>query len=103
MLTVTLNIRNTNVDREIVVTSVRYYDTGGKELRSLLDKPLKLSPMATTEFVIGRDDEAGGSGASFLVEWKAGTKVTPPLVETVNIDTSSKHGLAFIAPAIVRD
>lgn len=103
MLSVTLNIRNTDIDGEIVVTSVRYFDTGGKDLRPLLDKPLKPSPMAATEFVIGRDDGAGGSGASFLVEWKAGTKVTPPLVETLNIDTSSKHGLSFIAPAIVRD
>ena len=32
LLTVTLNIRNTNVHREIVVTSVRYYNTAGKKL-----------------------------------------------------------------------
>lgn len=102
-LAVTLNIRNTDVNGEIVVTSVRYFDTVGKELRSLLDKPLKLSPMATTEFVIARDERAHRSGASFLVEWKAGTKVRSPLVETLNFDTSCKQALSFVAPAIVLD
>ncbi|HQX52111.1 MAG TPA: DUF3124 domain-containing protein [Planctomycetaceae bacterium] len=102
-LTVTLNIRNTDVKNEIVVTSVRYFDTSGKELKSLLQSPLRLSPLAATEFVIARDDKAGGSGASFLVEWSAGTKVTPPLVETVNIDTTLAQGLSFISPAFVLD
>ncbi len=101
LLTVTLNIRNTDTDNEIVVTSVRYFDTAGKELRSMLDKPLKLSPLAATEFVIEREDYAGGSRASFIVEWQAGTQVNPPLVETIMIDTQKQQGISFIAHAVV--
>jgi hypothetical protein len=101
LLTVTLNIRNTDVDDEIVVTSVRYFDTGGKEVRSLLKKPLRLSPLAATEFVIEREDKLGGSGASFIVEWKAGTKVNQPLVETIMIDTRGQQGISFIAQAVI--
>ncbi|WP_182865238.1 DUF3124 domain-containing protein [Stieleria mannarensis] len=100
-LTVTLNIRNTDVDNEIAVTSVRYFDTAGKELRSLLKKTLRLAPLAATEFVIARDDKAGGAGASFIVEWQAGTKVTQPVVETVMVDTTNTQGLSFISPAVV--
>ena len=101
LLTVTLNIRNTDVENEIVVTSARYFDSRGKELRSMLAKPLRLSPLAATEFVIERDDKAGGSGASFIVEWQAGTKVNQPIVETVMVDTSNSQGISFIASAVV--
>ncbi len=101
LLTVTLNIRNTDVDHEIVVTSVRYFDTKGKELRSMLAKPLRLSSLAATEFVIEREDKAGGSGASFIVEWQAGTKVNQPIVETVMVDTSNSQGISFIGSAVV--
>ncbi|WP_404306970.1 DUF3124 domain-containing protein [Neorhodopirellula lusitana] len=101
LLTVTLNIRNTDMDNEIVVTSVRYFDTGGKELRSLLTKPLLLSKLAATEFVIARDDKSGGSGSSFIVEWQAGSEVSQPIVETVMVDTSSTQGISFTASAVV--
>ncbi|QDV44627.1 hypothetical protein Enr13x_44950 [Stieleria neptunia] len=100
-LTVTLNIRNTDDTNEIAITSARYFDTAGKELRSLLKKPLRLAPLAATEFVIARDDKMGGAGASFIVEWQAGTKVTQPVVETVMVDTTNTQGLSFIAPAVV--
>ncbi|PHQ33852.1 DUF3124 domain-containing protein [Rhodopirellula bahusiensis] len=100
LLTVTLNVRNTDMDNEIVVTSVRYFDTSGKELRSLLQKPLQLAPLAATEFVIQRDDKFGGSGASFIVEWQAGTEVNQPIVETVMVDTSNTQGISFTASAV---
>jgi hypothetical protein len=103
LLTVTLYVRNTSIRDEIVISSVRYFDTTGRELRSLLQKPLKLGPLAATEFVIQRDDEIGGSGASFLVEWTAGNMVTPPLVESIMIDTSSGQGISFRSPGIVLD
>jgi hypothetical protein len=100
-LTVTLNIRNTDTEHEIVVSSVRYFDTSGKVVRSMLKKPLRLGPLAATEFVIERDDKAGGSGASFIVDWQAGTEVNQPLVETVMIDAKGQQGISFIAHAVV--
>lgn len=100
-LTVTLNIRNTDIENEIVVSSVRYFDTGGQEVRSMLKKPLRLGPLAATEFVIEREDKAGGSGASFIVDWQAGTEVNQPLVETIMIDTRGQQGISFIAHAVV--
>lgn len=96
LLTITLSIRNTDQDHEIIVTSVLYYDTSGKLVKSHLEKPLKLKPLATTEFLVERKDATGGSGANFIVEWHADYPVTAPIVETVMIDTSSQQGISFV-------
>ncbi|EMI19848.1 hypothetical protein RMSM_03237 [Rhodopirellula maiorica SM1] len=101
LLTVTLSARNTDRDNDIVLTSVRYYDTSGKERRSLVEKPLRLGPLASTEFVIEQKDKSGGSGASFIVEWKSGKPVNVPMVETVMIDTSNTQGISFVRSATV--
>ena len=103
LLTVTLSARNTDRQSEIVLTSVDYHDTSGKLLRAFLDKPLRLGPLASTEFLIKQKDKSGGSGASFLVHWQAGVPVTPPVVESVMIDTSNQQGISFARPASVLD
>lgn len=95
LLTITLSVRNTSLDREIVVRSVRYFDTKGKEVKSYLAKPLRLPPLATTEFLVERDDATGGSGANFLVEWVAQDEVTEPIIEAVMIDTDGQQGISF--------
>ena len=95
LLTITLSIRNTSVDREIVVETVRYFDTSGKEVKSYLKKPLRLSPMATTEFLVERDDTSGGSGANFLVRWVSDAAVSEPIIEAVMIDTDRQQGISF--------
>tara|TARA_R110002072_G_scaffold303069_1_gene492555 strand:- start:25348 stop:26016 length:669 start_codon:yes stop_codon:yes gene_type:complete len=95
LLTITLSVRNTSLDNEIVVKSVRYFDTKGKEVKSYLTKPLRLPALATTEFLVERDDATGGSGANFLVEWVAIKEVTEPIIEAVMIDTKGQQGISF--------
>lgn len=95
LLTITLSVRNTSIDQEIVVKSVRYYNTQGKEVKSYLKKTLRLAPLATTEFLVERDDATGGSGANFLVEWVAEASVAEPIIEAVMIDTQGKQGVSF--------
>lgn len=103
LLTVTLSIRNTNRDHEIIVMSVRYYDSHGREVRSHLEKPLRLQPLSTVEFLVVRDDEEGGSGASFIVEWAARDAVAAPLVESVMVDTESGRGISFARRGILHE
>jgi hypothetical protein len=74
---------------------VRYFDTRGKEVKSYLDKPVRLPALGTTEVLIERDDSTGGSGANFLVEWYANQPVTEPIIEAVMIDTKSQQGISF--------
>lgn len=95
LLTITLSIRNTSIDHDIVVKSVRYFDTKGKHVKSHLQKPLRLAALATVEFLIERDDTTGGSGANFLVEWVADQAVPEPIVEAVMICTKGQQGISF--------
>lgn len=95
LLTVTLSVRNTSIDKAILVKSIQYFDTKGKAVKSYLNKPLRLSPLATTEVLVKRDDQTGGSGANFLVEWSAEEAVTPPIIEAVMIDTVMHQGISF--------
>src|SRR5262245_9194530 len=65
----TLSLRNTSQRATVVVTAVDYYDSDGALMRSFLDRPAELGPLASAEFFIARLDRSGGSGANFLVRW----------------------------------
>ncbi len=95
MLTITLSIRNTSDENEIAVRSVRYFNTHGKHVKSYVNKPLTLGPLATTEILVEREDTTGGSGANFLVDWVAAKPVSEPIIESVMIDTQGQQGIAF--------
>lgn len=95
LLTITLSVRNTSRAEEIIVRSVRYFDTKGNEVKSYLDRPVRLPAMGTTEVIVERDDATGGSGANFLVDWSADQPVSAPVIEAVMIDTKSQQGISF--------
>lgn len=96
LLAATLSIHNTNIDRTIVVTSVRYYNTAGQLMEVYLDRPHRLAPLATAEFFIGQNDQRGGSGANFIVEWVSENDVSPPIIEAVMAGISGPQGLSMI-------
>lgn len=96
LLTVTLSVRNTSLQHDIVLESVRYFNTKGVEVKAYLDGPVRLPPLGTTEVVVERDDAAGGSGANFLVRWYANRPVTKPIIEAIMIDTKGQQGISFV-------
>jgi hypothetical protein len=96
-LTATLSIRNTDAQHPIRVTAVRYYGTDGAQVRAYVQEPLRLSPMASTDFVVNEDDTSGGAGANFIVEWSASVAVTEPVVEAVMLSTASQQGISFVS------
>jgi hypothetical protein len=99
-LTITLSVRNTDPKRAVTVTSVDYYDTSGKLVKRHLDKPVRLSPLMTVEYVVGQTDETGGSGANFVVRWDASEPASPLLVEAVMIGTSAQQGISFTSRGV---
>jgi hypothetical protein len=101
LLSSMLSIRNTDPDDGLTVTSVRYYDTAGKMLREHLSQPARLGPMASTDLFVEHKDDAGGTGANFVVEWKAARPISPPIIETVNAYFFGPHSLAFTSPGRV--
>jgi hypothetical protein len=94
-LAVTLSIRNVDFKQSIILTSVDYYGTKGELIKKYLKEPIVLGPFETTRYVIPRDDKSGGSGANFLVEWKSGKSVNPPIVESVMIGAEGQQGISF--------
>lgn len=100
-LAATLSIRNTDLTNPIIISSVRYYDSNGKLIKQYLERPIQLAVLASTDFFVDRTDTSGGSGANFIVEWVAQTKVSEPVVEAVMIGTDLQQGISWISPGKV--
>ncbi len=96
-LTATLSVRNTDPKHAVTILSVDYYDSKGKLLKSYLNSPVGLNPLATTRYIIKESDKSGGSGANFIVKWKSGTKVNAPIIESIMIGTKTQQGISFIS------
>jgi len=94
-LAVTLSVRNTSPDRELVVYRVDYHDTAGKLAMRLADRPHAVPAMATAEFFIDRRDPVGGPGANYVVEWSVPEGGTDPLIEAVMVGRFSNIGITF--------
>jgi hypothetical protein len=96
-LAATLSVRNTDPQNPILLNSARYYGTNGELLKEYVPKPLRVGPMASTDFVVEEQDTTGGTGANFIVEWSASSDVTPPVVEAVMISTAVQQGISFVS------
>ncbi len=95
LLTCMVSIRNTDPNRPITIVSADYHDSDGKLIGSYLPKPVTLNPMASTRFIVKESDAKGGSGADFLIRWKAESDVNEPIMEGVMIGTSGQQGISF--------
>ncbi len=100
-LTTTLSIRNTSPVASLTIHEVDYFDSEGTLLRSYVERPRRLGPLASTFVVIEEGDRSGGVGANFIVTWRAEEGITPPLVEAVMISTHTAQGFSFTSPARV--
>ena len=99
-LEITLSIRNVDPKAPVYVTKVDYYDTDGTLSKNKLDRVIMLKPLQTIEFLIERTDATGGSGANFIVEWRAAREtVRRPLIEAVMVGRSGTNAISFVRKA----
>lgn len=96
-LGVTLAIHNTDLNAPIIIRSVRYYNTDGLLVRSYINDPMSISPLATTGFLVEEGDVQGGWGANFIVEWIAEQPVYEPVIEAIMISTSGSQGISLLS------
>lgn len=94
-LTSTLSIRNTDISYPIYLKIIDYFNTEGKRIRTYLDTPVTLNPLQTTEIVVAHEDNEGGSGANFIVEWVSDKEVSSPIMESIMINTYNGQGISF--------
>ncbi len=97
-LATTLSVRNTDLKNRITIDSADYYNSDGKLVRRMLDKPVLLGPLASTSIFIMEKDTTGGFGASFLVRWHAAMEVSTPVIECLMIGAYSGLGISFVSP-----
>lgn len=95
-LSVTLSVRNTDMNYPLIITSVYYYDSYGKLLKKYIENPVELKPLASTEVFIRANDISGGIGANFIVDWVATNIISPPIIEAVMISTALNQGISFL-------
>ena len=100
LLETTLSVRNSDPNNKIAINSVRYYNTDGKLIKSYLNKPIRLEPLATAEFLVKQKQIEGGSGANFIVEWVSNTKVNKPIIEAVMIGIEGQASISFARPGV---
>jgi hypothetical protein len=75
VLAITLSIRNIDLNADITISEVNYYDFKGKLIQSFVEGAPSGNPQDSVRFVIAEDDEGGGSGANFIVKWKSASRV----------------------------
>jgi len=63
-LTVTLSIRNTDLNHPIKILSVEYYETQGKLLNKYIASPIVLNALGTERYVIPHKDKTKRSSGS---------------------------------------
>jgi hypothetical protein len=95
LLSVTLSVRNTDMDNPITISVVDYYDTKGALLKHFINAPVTLGPLGSERYIISQKDKSGGSGANFIVTWQAQAPINPPIIETVMIGSQSQLGISF--------
>jgi len=99
LLAATLSIRNTSYSDSLYISKIDYFETGGDLVRSYIDRPINLPPMATVNYVIEKDDDTGGPGANFIVELSSASKDIKPLIQAVMVGETGNKGFAFATDA----
>jgi len=69
--------------------------TAGELVRGYIENPTSLSPMATINYVIEKDDDTSGPGANFIVEISSKHHDINPLIQAVMIGETGNKGSAF--------
>lgn len=100
LVSVSVSIRNTDTKQAIRITSAQYFDTDGKKLREYLSAPKVIGPMGTFELFVPRGDDTGGSGANFVIQWKADKPANPPLVQGLHANMPAGRSIAFTTSAV---
>ena len=100
LVSVSVSIRNTDARQPIRITSAQYFDTDGKRLREYLATPKTIAPMGTYELFVPRSDDTGGSGANFLIVWKADKPASQPLVQGLHANMPVGRSIAFTTSAV---
>ncbi len=99
LLTATLSIRNTSLRDSLFVSKIDYYNTAGDLVRSYIHQPIYLRPMESLDYVIEQQDNSGGSGANFVIDWYS-RKPLHPLFQAVMVGGLGSQAFSFTTEGV---
>jgi hypothetical protein len=100
-ITATVSIRNTSLADSAFILSATYHDSYGKLLHSYISSTLLLSPLESIELVVEEEENKGGAGANFIIEWAATKYTDQLLIQSVMISTYGQQGVSFLSESKV--
>lgn len=100
-ITATVSIRNTSLADSAFILSATYHDSYGKLLHSYINSTLLLSPLESIELVVEEEENKGGAGANFIIEWAATKYTDQLLIQSVMISTYGQQGVSFLSESKV--
>lgn len=98
-LTSTLSIHNTSETDTLFITRIDYYNTEGELLKKYINAPIFLKTFETIAYVVEEDDNTGGSGANFVIEWYGDSKLNP-LFQAVMIGGLGNKSFSFTTEGV---
>lgn len=99
LLTATLSIRNTSETDTLFLKRVAYFNSQGILVRQYLEQSIYLKPLETVDYVIEEQDEVGGAGANFLIDWYA-DRPMKPLFQAVMLGAVSNQAFSFTTEGV---
>ena len=91
-----LSVRNTDPKYPLTILSASYYDSDGLLVREYVRDPIQLGPLASSHIYVKESDTSGGSGANFIVQWKADHMINEPVIESLMTGLAAGQGISFI-------
>lgn len=101
-LTATVSMRNISQTDTVYLFHADYYNTAGDLIRKYFSEPVYIRPLETIEVVVDQDDDFGGTGGNFILEWCTPANVHEPLFEAVMISTTGQQGISFTTRGVKR-
>jgi hypothetical protein len=98
-LTSTLSIHNTSETDTLYITRIDYFNTEGKLVNKYLDSPIYVNTFETIEYVVDEQDNSGGSGANFVIEWYGDEKLNP-LFQAIMIGGLANKSFSFTTEGV---
>lgn len=99
----TVTVRNTDPRHALSVISADYHDLKGKLVRSFVDDPVAVGPLATIRFAIPEIDTVGGISPSMIIRWSSEKAINQPIAESLMITTFGHQGISFLSRGQVLD
>lgn len=94
-LAVTLVVHNIDASHEITLSKVDFFNSDGDLIRRFLDEAVTLKRFQSQNFAISIQENSGGVGANFVVEWTSKSSTLEPAANAIMVGGTGTQGLSF--------